>query len=178
MYSWWRYSKYIPSSPSELEEVYTSWPFREGDKVRQILFLSLSDSSSGTAPEFRACFDLSSCWTSASSTYSTSSYVDAISIPIIVTMLSRQSLSDKESARVLEDRRLFVRWQKTWTDLSSILPTFSPTTNIFQNYCGCCCLAPPCPFPSSSTQTDPIGCPKLTKSLNFGIGVQPLVLIC
>ena len=111
--------------------------------MRQILFLSLSDSSSGTAPEFRACFDLSSWWTSASSTYSTSSYVDAISIPIIVTILSRQSLSDKESARVLEDRRLFVRWQKTWTDLSSILTTFSPTTNIFQNYCGCCFLAHP-----------------------------------
>ena len=49
--------------------------------MRQILFLSLSDSSSGTAPEFRACFDLSSCWTSASSTYSTSSYVAATSIP-------------------------------------------------------------------------------------------------
>ena len=176
MKSWWGDSKYIPSSPSELEEVYTSWPFREGGKVRQILFLSLSDSSSGTAPEFRACFDLSSCWTSASSTYSTSSYVDAFSIPIIVTILSRQSLSDKESARVLEDRRLFVRWQKTWTDLSSILPTFSPTTNIFQNYCGCCFLAPPlCSFPSSSTQTDTdkrtIGCPKYTKSLNFGIWV-------
>ena len=115
--------------------------------MRQILFLSLSDSSSGTAPEFRACFDLSSCWTSASSTHSTSSYVDATSIPIIVTIILRQSLSDKESARVLEDRRLFVRWQKTWTDLSSILTTFSPTTNIFQNYCGCCFLAPPLLLP-------------------------------
>ena len=119
--------------------------------MRQILFLSLSDSSSGTAPEFRACFDLSSCWTSASSTYSTSSYLDATSISIIVTILSRQSLSDKESARVLEDRRLFVRWQKTWTDLSSILTTFSPTTNIFQNYCGCCFLTSP-PHPSSSNK--------------------------
>ena len=139
--------------------------------MRQILFLSLSDSSSGTAPEFRACFDLSSCWTSASSTHSTSSYVDATSIPIIVTILSRQSLSDKESARVLEDRRLFVRWQKTWTDLSSILTTFSPTTNIFQNYWGCCFLAPhpSARYPSSSTQTDTIGCPKFTKSPNFGI---------
>ena len=140
--------------------------------MRQILFLSLSDSSSGTAPEFRACFDLSSCWTSASSTYSTSSYVDAISIPIIVTILSRQSLSDKESARVLEDRRLFVRWAKTWTDLSSILTTFSPTTNIFQNYCGCCCLTS-LPHPSSSnTWTNTIKDPQTKTQIKILIYIS------